>query len=135
MGSGKLRIWRRVCKSHSPASPRHFLLERWEHRSASVTWANLFTSDCKSPQWILVLEPAEMSCSTYIHYPFTGFFFFFKWNKNPIHFRKKCVYTTKWFHIWWNWSCHSIKTTLQLGLECSENSAMPCKISLDYKLK
>lgn len=58
-----------------PPPPRDISCWRdGEHRSASVIWANLFTSDCKSPQCIQALDPSEMSSSTYRCYPFTGFF-------------------------------------------------------------
>lgn len=88
-----------------------------EHPSASIIWTNLFTSDCKLPQCIWGLGPSEMSSSTHRHYPFTVFFLFLNEIKNPMHFRKKkkkrSVYTTKWFHIWWNSSHYSVKTILK----------------------
>lgn len=105
-----------------------------EHRSASVIRANLFTSDCKSSQCIWALDPSEMSSSNYRHYPFTGFsFFFFFLNEIKtlcISERKKCVYTTKWFHIWWNSSCHSAKTTLK----CTAQKTVQCLLKDHWSL-
>lgn len=108
VGSRKLRIWRRACKSNSLASRDISCWRDGEHRSATVIWANLFTSDCKSPQCIQALDPSEMSSSTYRCYQFTGFFFLSEIKTLCIS-EKKSVYTTKWFHIWWNSSCHSVK--------------------------
>lgn len=133
MGSGKLRIWKRACKSHSPRPPQDISCWRdGEHRSAGVIWANLFTSDCKSPQCIWALDPSEMSSSTYRHYPFTGFFFLSEIETLRILGEKMCLHNQMISHL--------VKFKLPFcknnpKVYCLENSAITFKISLEYKLK
>lgn len=132
MGSEKLRIWRRVCKSHSPCSPMTLPAGKMENIDQSV-----LSEPICLPQIVNHLSvsepPTPLRCPVHpidiIHLQA----FFFKWNKNPIHFKKKmCLHNQMISHL--------VKFNLPFcknnsKVYCSENSAVPFKISLEYKLK